>query len=343
MKKLLVILAVVLVSVFALAELKDVPTNHWAYDSVVMLEKAGVITGYPDGTFKGTNNVTRYELAVFLARVLKLLEEDIQKLSVTVDVHENDISALYDIVGQLKKSVALMAKLEDVEALSKRVDVLDKDIIRIYESLTKKASKEDVEQMLNGSLESVNGQIEFLYKKITLSDENGKKYTDEKINELAGKVLNIETNVNDAIPMLRNLVYQNSENIKNLESKLIRYINVKIKSVDSKLKALDEVKQMAEFNTDTLNGFAAKLGEVEYALRKQIEETNKVVEENSKEIEGLKTNVEEVKASVNEKASKTEVEDLSKKVDSVNTMSILGLVAGLVGLGLAIYAAFVKP
>jgi predicted nucleic acid-binding Zn-ribbon protein len=124
---------------------------------------------------------------------------------------------------------------------------------------------------------------------------------------------------------------------------LIRYINVKIKSVDSKLKALDEVKQMAEFNTDTLNGFAAKLGEVEYALRKQIEETNKVVEANSKEIEGLKTNVEEVKASVNEKASKTEVEDLSKKVDSVNTMSILGLVAGLVGLGLAIYAAFVKP
>ncbi|MDK2839172.1 MAG: hypothetical protein PWQ83_707 [Thermosipho sp. (in: thermotogales)] len=343
MKKLLVMLSVVLVSVFALAELKDVPTNHWAYDSVVMLEKAGVITGYPDGTFKGTNNVTRYELAVFLARVLKLLEEDIQKLSVTVDVHENDISALYDIVGQLKKSVALMAKSEDVEALSKRVDVLDKDIIRIYESLTTKASKEDVEQMLNGSLESVNGQIEFLYKKITLSDENGKKYTDEKINELAGKVLNIETNVNDAIPMLRNLVYQNSENIKNLESKLIRYINVKIKSVDSKLKALDEVKQMAEFNTDTLNGFAAKLGEVEYALRKQIEETNKVVEANSKEIEGLKTNVEEVKASVNEKASKTEVEDLSKKVDSVNTMSILGLVAGLVGLGLAIYAAFVKP
>lgn len=332
MKKLLVILAVVLVSVFALAELKDVPTNHWAYDSVVMLEKAGVITGYPDGTFKGTNNVTRYELAVFLARVLKLLEEDIQKLSVTVDVHENDISALYDIVGQLKKSVALMAKLEDVEALSKRVDVLDKDIIRIYESLTTKASKEDVEQMLNGSLESVNGQIEFLYKKITLSEENGKKYTDEKINELAGKVLNIETNVNDAIPMLRNLVYQNSENIKNLESKLIRYINVKIKSVDSKLKALDEVKQMAEFNTDTLNGFAAKLGEVEYALRKQIEETNKVVEANSKEIEGLKTNVEEVKASVNEKASKTEVEDLSKKVDSVNTMAIGGIILGLAGV-----------
>ncbi|MBB6062417.1 hypothetical protein HNP65_000855 [Thermosipho japonicus] len=343
MKKLLVILSVVLVSVFALAELKDVPTNHWAYDSVVMLEKAGVITGYPDGTFKGTNNVTRYELAVFLARTMKLLEEDIQKLSVTVDVHENDISALYDIVGQLKKSVALMAKSEDVEALSKRVDVLDKDVIRIYDNLSKKVSKEEVEQMLNDSLESVNGQIEFLYKKITVSEENGKKYTDEKVNELVGKVLNIETNVNDAIPMLRNLVYQNSENIKNLESRLIRYINVKIKSFDAKLKSLDELKQMAEFNTDTINGFAAKLGEVEYALRKQIEATNKLVEANSKEIEGLKTNVEEVKASVNEKASKTEVEDLNKKVDSVNTMAIIGIVAGFVGLGLAIYAAFVKP
>lgn len=337
MKKFLVLISVLLVSAFIFAELTDVPENHWAYESVRKLEEAGIVTGYPDGTFRGASNVTRYELAVFLTRLMDLLENEINTVAVTLDVHENDIASLYNITGQLKKDVASVE--ENLTALSKRLDVHDKDIVRIYENLSQKVSKEEVE--------ALNEQINFLFKKITITEENLKKYVDEKNNELVGKVLNIETNVNDAVPMLRNLVYQNAEGIKNLESKMIKYINVKMKSVDTKLKPLSEVKEMAQFNTETLNGFAAKLGEVEYALRKQIEETNKKVDANTTEIEALKATAEETKASVEEvkatAATKEELDAVSKKANSANTMSILSLVAGLVGLGLAVYAAFMKP
>ncbi|ONN27765.1 S-layer protein [Thermosipho affectus] len=339
MKRLLVIVAMVLVSAFIFAELKDVPENHWAYDSVMMLEKAGIVTGYPDGTFRGASNITRYELAVFLARVMNLLEKEIQKVSVTVDVHENDINALYEISGSLKKALKDVAKKEDVEVLSKRLDVIDKDVIRIYESLTKKVSSEDVEKMINKSLDSINGQINFLYKKVTLAEENAAKYTDEKYTELSAKLLNVETNVNNAIPMLRNLVYQNSESIKSLDARLVKYINVKIKGVDRKLS---EIKDIAQFNSDTLNGLAAKLGEVEYALRKQIEKTNKNVEGLKTEVTNVKAAVDENKSAIETKAAKEDLDAVSKKVDSTNMLSIFGLILGVVGVGLGVYAAFIK-
>ena len=48
----------------------DVPWDHWAYDAIAELYDAGLLEGYPDGTFKGKNNLTRYEFAVALARLL---------------------------------------------------------------------------------------------------------------------------------------------------------------------------------------------------------------------------------------------------------------------------------
>jgi len=48
----------------------DVPAKHWAYDSVNKLAKAGVISGFGDGTFKGDKTLTRYEIAVIVAKAM---------------------------------------------------------------------------------------------------------------------------------------------------------------------------------------------------------------------------------------------------------------------------------
>ena len=48
----------------------DVPKGHWAYDAVTMLALKGIISGYGDGTFRGNKNVTRYEAAMTIARLL---------------------------------------------------------------------------------------------------------------------------------------------------------------------------------------------------------------------------------------------------------------------------------
>jgi len=69
---LLSLLVAVSAPVFAQAAgpFADVPVDHWAYNAIEQLAQAGLIEGYPDGTFKGQKALTRYEFAVAIARLL---------------------------------------------------------------------------------------------------------------------------------------------------------------------------------------------------------------------------------------------------------------------------------
>jgi len=61
--------------VFAVSKLfPDVPTNAWYATAVNNLVNKGIIKGYPDGTFKPTNNVNRAEIAVMLDNVIKYVD-----------------------------------------------------------------------------------------------------------------------------------------------------------------------------------------------------------------------------------------------------------------------------
>lgn len=48
----------------------DVPADSWAYDAVTKLAQDGVINGYGDGTFRGDNTITRYEMAQIVAKAM---------------------------------------------------------------------------------------------------------------------------------------------------------------------------------------------------------------------------------------------------------------------------------
>jgi pyridoxine 5-phosphate synthase len=47
----------------------DVPQDHWAFESVNDLVRLGVTQGYPDGTYRGSSNLSRYEMAMFLSKL----------------------------------------------------------------------------------------------------------------------------------------------------------------------------------------------------------------------------------------------------------------------------------
>ena len=49
---------------------EDVAADHWAYDAVAQLAADGVIEGYGDGTFRGEQEITRYEMAQMVARAM---------------------------------------------------------------------------------------------------------------------------------------------------------------------------------------------------------------------------------------------------------------------------------
>ena len=74
MKKILAIAAVAAltagVSAYAANPFSDVTPDDWAYQAVVDLSEQGVVIGYPDGTFRGERNITRFEMAQIIARML---------------------------------------------------------------------------------------------------------------------------------------------------------------------------------------------------------------------------------------------------------------------------------
>jgi hypothetical protein len=61
----------------------DVPADHWAYQAVGKLAKAGLIDGYNDKSFQGDRTLSRYEFAIVVAKAIDKLEkadENNQKL-----------------------------------------------------------------------------------------------------------------------------------------------------------------------------------------------------------------------------------------------------------------------
>ncbi|NQU17707.1 MAG: S-layer homology domain-containing protein [Candidatus Saganbacteria bacterium] len=74
MRKLIFVLVLICLfaSVSAAAEVtkfKDVSKNNWAAGAIYNLVKMGVVSGYPDGTFRGKQKISRYEVASFLSKL----------------------------------------------------------------------------------------------------------------------------------------------------------------------------------------------------------------------------------------------------------------------------------
>ncbi|HOD42948.1 MAG TPA: S-layer homology domain-containing protein, partial [Candidatus Wallbacteria bacterium] len=75
MKKglLLVVVVVFLATAIGAAfagPFSDVPKKHWAYEAVNSLAAKGLLEGYADGKFKGAKAMTRYEMALLVARLI---------------------------------------------------------------------------------------------------------------------------------------------------------------------------------------------------------------------------------------------------------------------------------
>lgn len=89
----------------------DVPMNHWAYDAIGQLAAKGILSGYPDGLYKGNRSMTRYEAASAIARAVAYV--DMTKAS------KQDVEMLKKLVIEFK---------DELDALGVRVDELEKDM-----------------------------------------------------------------------------------------------------------------------------------------------------------------------------------------------------------------------
>ncbi len=108
----------------------DVPTNHWAYDAIAELAAKGLIEGYPDGTFKGDRAMTRYEMAMVVARILARIESiqiPAPAKPMAPDVTKADLAALQRLVNEFRAELAALgvrvtAIEEELNAIKARLD-----------------------------------------------------------------------------------------------------------------------------------------------------------------------------------------------------------------------------
>ncbi len=60
------------------AALADVPFDHWAYQALDVLIEAGLLPDYPDGLYRSSQRITRYEVAVAIIRACDELDRQTQ-------------------------------------------------------------------------------------------------------------------------------------------------------------------------------------------------------------------------------------------------------------------------
>lgn len=146
------VLLAISLPVFA-QEFPDVPPDHWAYDAVQELVDAGIIQGYPDGTFGGKRAMTRYEFAEALAKAIPVIVERAGGAGGVgpagppgpqgpagpagpPGAGAEEVAALRQLVDEFRDELAALgvdveALRRDVAALNERVTALEEEVGRV--------------------------------------------------------------------------------------------------------------------------------------------------------------------------------------------------------------------
>ena len=107
----------------------DVPASHWAYDAVNSMAEKGIIQGFPNGTFKGNQNVTRYQLAMITAKMIA----NVEQMGGNGSVSKTDLQTLEKLTVEFADELALLgvkvtALEDDMQVVKEDVAGLKKDV-----------------------------------------------------------------------------------------------------------------------------------------------------------------------------------------------------------------------
>lgn len=87
------VLGVALVAPAFAQNFPDVPENHWAYQALANL-KDKVVFGYPDGFYRGTRMMTRYEFAVAVDKLYQLTMAQFDGVNSKIDALQRKVDGM---------------------------------------------------------------------------------------------------------------------------------------------------------------------------------------------------------------------------------------------------------
>ncbi|HQG02272.1 MAG TPA: S-layer homology domain-containing protein, partial [Fervidobacterium sp.] len=259
MKKILVVLTLLSISVLSLGAFRDIPKGHWAEAYVQKLEEIGVVTGFPDGTYRGDEAITRYQIALYIVRTLDYVE------------------------GLLNDKQA------QIDQLSNRTDLLEEYANQIYDTLGTKADAAAVQQLYD----ELYAEIEKLQNDVAMQFEDVNLTLDLHDQDII-KLYDLINGINDKF------VYTDEEgNQQEIDLAALK-------------NDIDELSMI-------IDGLAGQLGDVDYALRKQINTLSAKDGELAAKDEELAANIADLSSTID--AMKEQITYLDDSL--VNTYSVL--------------------
>ncbi|MBC7117300.1 MAG: S-layer homology domain-containing protein [Pseudothermotoga sp.] len=334
MKKLFltVVAVVVAVGVFASGMFPDIPEHHWAYEYVKHLKDKGIVIGYPDGTFKGDRNITRYEEATMISRLIGLIETEIvgpyiSDVLKVLDAISVKLGSTISKVEDLEKKVTELAAASKVEELSKSLESLkqtvnihDKDVIKLYEAIAnlQKKHEEDIAK-LSSAFESKLADH-------AAACEDAISKIESKIADLEGKILALEP-VKNIVKDLTSYTRAQSNRISALEAQVgdlssmldnavknLGYVSIKLDRLSEKV---DKIETRVSANEEAIANLTAKVAANEGAiadLNAKVAANKEAINAEAKKLEGLAGKVDEFMAMHEE-----QIDYVLDELDSVNT------------------------
>lgn len=127
----------------------DVPEGHWALDPVCTMAGVGVLLGYPDGTFRGSDLVTRNQIAAVIDRT----------------VESSPSSAGLDDAGLRAYGSTLMQEAETLRNYDQRTNALETELKGLDKNLSElRANGATSGYGTPGSRISFSGDLRFRFQ-----------------------------------------------------------------------------------------------------------------------------------------------------------------------------------
>lgn len=300
----------------------DVPVNHWAYDSISKLAAAGLVIGYPDGTFGGQRTLTRYEMAMVFARILDRLEIWIEnKFAAAGDELEADIYK--------KVTDDLMA---EVDSLRNAISEIPEQTV--VERIVEKPVRQVVETTV-------------VEKPFELTDESKAVLADFIAQELVDEVAWMAEHENRIAALESSAATKDSARTQAAIAALqgdvdaVRsYIESEVEAIGAELAALSsEFKSELEvvgIRVQNLENIFAKLDERVVALEKATAENSRKIAENADKIAANSAKIADNNKQIAANTEKinvltADVDELKKEADKAYYQN-LGQDADIAGL-----------
>jgi len=264
MKKKLVVYLAGLLTVGSVsigsAQFSDVPAGHWAKEAVDQITACGLINGFPDGTYRGNTNLTRYQAALIFQRLLNVIKSGGECVSSGQAGPTNeDLATIRNAVQELASELAALgvrvSALEDNAASKDDIARLDAAI----EELKNAQPQGGVDQ---AALQDLSDRVEAASVAADTALAQSQVLA-ERLDTVEGDVAAVKTQVEadaDSIRALNELAVLLNQDVLSLQDR-VTAVEKTLGDVDlSALASKEDVSAVQEFST-ALRGDLVKLSD----------------------------------------------------------------------------------